>query len=95
MVDKIIKAVVFKEDGLWVAQALEIDLASFGVTCDSTIENIRDALNAMILENHEDFDDYKKAHEEYWVLKESCLDSREIQMVKGWVLNALILNQLI
>ncbi|MBK8938428.1 MAG: hypothetical protein IPM79_12490 [Polyangiaceae bacterium] len=41
-----LRAVVFPEDGAWVAQCVDLDVAAYGRTADAAAENLRDSLSA-------------------------------------------------
>jgi predicted RNase H-like HicB family nuclease len=39
-----LKSIVWKEDGYYVSQCLEVDVSSFGKTKKQALENLKDAL---------------------------------------------------
>lgn len=65
-----LRAIVFAENGSWVAQCLEVDVAAYGKTLDSAAENLRDSLLAQARLDEEEgrkpFEGLSKAPEKFW-----------------------------
>lgn len=76
-----ITAVVFEQDGFWIAQCLEYDIVSFAETLDALHRRLPEQLEAVFLldkkEGRLPFSGFKRAPEKYWRMYEELRPSVE------------------
>lgn len=69
-----VTAVVFQEDGFWIAQCLEYDIVSFAETLEALQRRLPEQLEAVVLMDKKEgltpFSGFKRAPEKYWRMYE-------------------------
>jgi hypothetical protein len=91
-----ITAIVFREEGLWVARCLEYDIVSFAETVEDLRRELLGQLEAVVALDKEEgrtpFEGFKRAPEKYWRLYEALKARVEpikarpslLQRIRNW-----------